>query len=157
MDFRRSQYHYDKVNRNSRADSDCRGPRWNADRALTCAAGTLVVDRPTSASGPSNREFTSTRWHSQIKRSGDQASWIEAGSCKRERVDMFAEMTKSHELRVGDIVFGVDGVQKDEVANTAELFIKLRKTAGETLTLDVIRDGKRMQMKLKTYKMSFRK
>ena len=56
-----------------------------------------------------------------------------------------------------DIVFGVDGVQNDEVANTAELFIKLRKTAGETLTLDVIREGKRMQMKLKTYKMSFRK
>jgi S1-C subfamily serine protease len=51
----------------------------------------------------------------------------------------------------------VDGVQKDEVANTAELFIKLRKTAGETVTLDVIRDGKRMQMKLKSYKMSFRK
>ncbi|MCI0418154.1 MAG: hypothetical protein L0387_09345 [Acidobacteria bacterium] len=76
---------------------------------------------------------------------------------KVRRVDMFAEMTKSHELRAGDIVFGVDGVQRDEVANTAELFIKLRKTAGETVTLDVIRDGKRMQMKLKTYKMSFRK
>src|SRR5262245_31021425 len=76
---------------------------------------------------------------------------------KVKRVDMFAEMTKSHELRVGDIIFGVDGVQRDEVANTAELFIKLRKTAGETVTLDLIRDGKRMQMKLKTYKMSFRK
>lgn len=54
-------------------------------------------------------------------------------------------------------MFAVDGVQRDEVANTAELFIKLRKTAGETVTLEVIRDGKRMQMKLKTYKMSFRK
>ena len=76
---------------------------------------------------------------------------------KVKRVDMFAEMTKSHELRVGDIIFGVDGVQQDEVANTAELFIKLRKPAGETVVLDLIRDGKRMQMKLKTYKMSFRK
>jgi len=76
---------------------------------------------------------------------------------KVKHVDMFAEMTKSHELRLGDIVFGVDGVQRDELANTAELFIKLRKKAGETVTLDVIRDDKRMQMKLKTFRMSFRK
>jgi len=76
---------------------------------------------------------------------------------KVKRVDMFAEMTKSHDLRVGDVVFGVDGVQQDEVANTAELFIKLRKTAGETVTLDVLREGKRMQTTLKTYKMNFRK
>ena len=76
---------------------------------------------------------------------------------KVKHVDMFAEMTKSHELRVGDIVFGVDGVERDAMANTAELFIKLRKTAGETVTLGVIRDGKRIQMPLKTYRMSFRK
>jgi hypothetical protein len=74
-----------------------------------------------------------------------------------KRVDMFAEMTKSHELRVGDIIFGVDGVERDQFANTAELFIKLRKTAGATVTLDLIRDGKRMQTKLKTYRMNFRK
>ena len=74
-----------------------------------------------------------------------------------KRVDWFAEVMKSHELRAGDIVFGVDGVERDEIANTAELFIKLRKTAGETVTLDLIRDGKRMQMKLKTERMNFRK
>ena len=37
-------------------------------------------------------------------------------------------MMKTHELKVGDIIFGVDGVEHDEIANTAELFIKLRKT-----------------------------
>jgi hypothetical protein len=73
------------------------------------------------------------------------------------RVDTFAEMVKSHDLRVGDIIFGVDGMERDEVANTAELFIKLRKKAGETVTLDVIRDGKRTKTQLKTYRMSFRK
>lgn len=72
-------------------------------------------------------------------------------------VDMFAELTKSHQLRVGDIIFGVDGVERDESANTAELFIKLRRAAGDTVTLGVIRDGKRMLMKLKTYRLSFRK
>jgi S1-C subfamily serine protease len=72
-------------------------------------------------------------------------------------VDMFAELTKSHQLRAGDIIFAVDGAERDEAANTAELFIKLRKTAGDTVTLGVIRDGKRIPMKLKTYRLSFRK
>lgn len=74
-----------------------------------------------------------------------------------KRVDMFAEIVKSHELRVGDIIFDVDGVERDDVANTPELFIKLRKKAGDSVTLDVIRDGKRIQTQLKTYRMSFRK
>jgi hypothetical protein len=72
-------------------------------------------------------------------------------------VDTFAQMMKSHSLRVGDIIVGVDGVQRDSLANTAELFIKLRKTAGDTVTLEVIREGKRMQMPLQTFRMSFRK
>ena len=59
--------------------------------------------------------------------------------------------------KVGDIVFAVDGVERDEIANTAELYMRLRKTAGETYTLDVLRDGQRMQMPLKTFRMSFRK
>ncbi len=72
-------------------------------------------------------------------------------------VDSVGEMLGNHELRAGDIVFGVNGVERDEIANTAELFIKLRITAGQTVTLDLIRDGKRMQVQRKTYRMSFRK
>jgi len=69
----------------------------------------------------------------------------------------FAKLMKTHELRVGDIVFGVDGVETDLIANSAELFLKLRKTAGDSVTLDVLRDGKRMKMPLQTARMSFRK
>ena len=69
----------------------------------------------------------------------------------------FAKIRRTHELRVGDIIVGVDGVERDELANTAELFIKLRKNAGETVTLAVIRNGLRTQMPLKTYVLSFRK
>jgi serine protease Do len=72
-------------------------------------------------------------------------------------VDAFADMLKSHGLRVGDIITGVDGVQRDEYANTAEFYIRLRKTAGDAVTLDVIRAGKRIQMPLRTFRMSFRK
>ena len=66
-------------------------------------------------------------------------------------------MLKVHELKAGDVVSAVDGVEQDEVANTPELFIKLRKNAGDTVTLDVIRDGKRMKMPLRTQRMYFRK
>jgi serine protease Do len=73
------------------------------------------------------------------------------------RSDMFAQMMKSHDLKVGDVIFSVDGIERDEIANTAELYIKLRKPAGDVVTLGVIRDGKRMSMKLTTYRLGFRK
>jgi S1-C subfamily serine protease len=72
-------------------------------------------------------------------------------------VDGVADLLNSHELKVGDIVAGVNGVQEDEIANTAELFIRLRTKSGETSKLDVIRDGKHMEMKLTTGRMGFRK
>ncbi|MDQ6665891.1 MAG: PDZ domain-containing protein, partial [Acidobacteriota bacterium] len=74
-----------------------------------------------------------------------------------KHVDGFAQTMNSHDLHVGDVVFAVDGVQRDEFADTAEFYIKLRKTAGESVKLDVIRDGKRIQMPLKSFRMSFRK
>jgi hypothetical protein len=73
------------------------------------------------------------------------------------RIGGFAEMLKVHELKTKDIVYAVDGTERDEVANTPELFIKLRKTAGDTVTVDLIRDGKRMKMPVRTQKMYFRK
>src|SRR5438105_4035393 len=36
----------------------------------------------------------------------------------------FAKMMKTHDLRVGDIIFGVDGVERDELADTADVFLK---------------------------------
>jgi hypothetical protein len=69
----------------------------------------------------------------------------------------FAKIRGAHELKVGDIIVAVDGVERDEFANTADLFIKLRKKAGNSAMLEVIRDGKRVQMKLNTHVLSFRK
>ena len=69
----------------------------------------------------------------------------------------FAEILKLHQLEPGDIVFAVDGVERDAIANTAELFIKLRKNAGDTLMLDLLRDGKRTRMEVKTTSVAYRK
>ncbi len=72
-------------------------------------------------------------------------------------VSDFAKFRKTHDLKVGDIIAAVDGVERDEWANTAELFIKLHTKAGESATLDVIRDGKRIKMPLHSHILSFRK
>jgi len=72
-------------------------------------------------------------------------------------VDSGAALFGSHELKRGDIIVSVDGVTTDEIADTPELYIKLRKTAGVTVGLDVIRDGERSMKLLKTITVSFRK
>jgi hypothetical protein len=74
-----------------------------------------------------------------------------------KHVSELAKALKTHELRVGDVIVAVDGVDRDDLANTAELYIKLRKKAGESAMLDVLREGQRIQMQLNTHILSFRK
>lgn len=72
-------------------------------------------------------------------------------------IDALAEMLLSHELRDGDIIYSVDGETADPVTDRVDMFIKLRKDAGSELTLSVLRDGQRIELPLKTARMSFRK
>lgn len=72
-------------------------------------------------------------------------------------VPEFAKVMKVHELKPGDIIVAVDGVQTDELAHTAELYLKLRKAVGEAVTLEVLRDGQKLKVPLKSVRMSFRK
>jgi hypothetical protein len=72
-------------------------------------------------------------------------------------VDGVAKLLHSHELQAGDVIAGVNGVREDAIANTAELYVRLRTKSGETSMLDVIRDGAHMEIKLTTGRMGFRK
>ena len=72
-------------------------------------------------------------------------------------VPELAKVRKSNELKVGNIIVAVDGVERDDLANTADLYIKLRYSAGDSVTLDVLRDGRRVRMPLHTHSLSFRK
>jgi len=74
-----------------------------------------------------------------------------------KHVGELAKALKTHDLRVGDIIVAVDGVDHDDLANTAELYIKLRKKAGQSVMLDVLREGQRIPMQLNTHILSFRK
>ncbi len=72
-------------------------------------------------------------------------------------VSAMAKALQLHELRTGDIIIAVDGKSKDDLADTPELFIRLRTKAGDSAQLDLIRDGQPVKMELKTSRMSFRK
>ena len=72
-------------------------------------------------------------------------------------VSEIAKTLKSHELKVGDIVYGVNGVESDEFAFTADVYIKLHTTPGDTITVNVLRDGKKFDSQLRSFRMSFRK
>ena len=78
-------------------------------------------------------------------------------ACKVTRVDSFAITMKSHSLLVGDIVYAVNGLDHDEFAHTAELYMKLYMTPGDTAKLDVLRGESRIQSTLLSYRLSFRK
>jgi serine protease Do len=151
------QYRYDKVNR--RADKiqitvDRSGqsvdlavalpPRWwwtnLTFRQSSVEPRPYFEDRPLTDEEKRKQGLKPDSFASQVK-----------------YVAEFSRIMKTHELKVGDVIAAVDGVDHDEFANTAELFIKLRKVPGDSVTLDVIRDGKRLQMPLKTYRMNFRK
>ncbi len=69
----------------------------------------------------------------------------------------FAKVRQTHDLHLDDIIVAVNGVERDEFANTAELYLKLHTKAGDSASLDVLRDGKRITLPIKTYVLSFRK
>ena len=78
-------------------------------------------------------------------------------ACEVTRLDSFGTMMKSHELKVGDVIYAVNGVERDEYAHTAELFMKLHLTPGEIAKLGVLRGSQRLQSNLTSYRLSFRK
>lgn len=72
-------------------------------------------------------------------------------------VHRYAWRANLHSLRVDDITYSVDGVQTDEVADSTELFIKLRKRSGDTVKVGVLRDGEKHEFQVRTKRYRFRK
>jgi hypothetical protein len=82
---------------------------------------------------------------------------LEGFASRVRYVSEFAKIRKTHDLRIGDVIVAVNGVEVDEFAFTAEVYLKLHTKAGESAKLEVIRDGKRIAMPLQTHVLSFRK
>jgi hypothetical protein len=66
-------------------------------------------------------------------------------------------ITATPPLKRGDIVYAVEDVFEDEIADTPELHIKLRYRAGSTVKLHVLRDQERFNSELTTERHNFRK
>jgi S1-C subfamily serine protease len=60
-------------------------------------------------------------------------------------------------LKPGDIITGVEGVQESRLTQNVERYIKLTKKAGDTITLDLLRDGKPTQIKQNSFRLFYRK
>lgn len=71
----------------------------------------------------------------------------------KERGQRFAQPP----LKLGDIIYGVEGVLEDELADTPELHIKLRHRAGSKLKLNVLRGEEKFISELATERQNFRK
>ena len=97
-------------------------------------------DRPLSADEKAKFDLKADGFASQVKYVSDMA-----------------KIRETHDLRVGDVIVAVDGIDHDEFANTAELYLKLHTRAGDSAKLEVIRDGKRITLPIHTYVLSFRK
>jgi serine protease Do len=151
------QYRYDKVDRRAKTlaitvDRDGRSvelsvqlpPRWwwtdLRFRQSSVDPRLDFEDRPLTAEEKQKLGVAPDGFASQVK-----------------YVSEFAKVRKTHDLRTGDVIVAVDGVERDEFANTAELFLKLHTKAGESAKLEVIRDGQRITMPLRTQVLSFRK
>ncbi len=72
-------------------------------------------------------------------------------------VDPGAQPLRIHTLKEGDIIYSVDGVEKDAFAKDVVLYMQLNTIAGKDVTLGVIRDGQRIEEIIHTERQHFRK
>lgn len=151
------QYEYDKVNR------DAAETHWSVDRGGEKLDLTIPLPPRFWLTNLVFRHWTiepRPYFRSKELTAAEKAGLglPEKGFASRVfYVDGVADLLGSHQLKVGDIVAGVNGVEEDEIANTAELYVRLRTKSGETSTLDVIRGGEHVELKLTTGRMGFRK
>lgn len=66
-------------------------------------------------------------------------------------------MYEAHELKVGDMITAVNGIQTNHLTQDLSTHIKLSHRAGDTVQLSIIREGAEMTLPLTTGRLSFRK
>jgi len=150
------QYHYDKL------DRDADGLRMTVERGRKATELTVELPMRWWFTDLSYRQWSMeprVPFRSQALTEAEkrELGLEPAGFASQVKgVDNFVT-SGSHEIEEGDIIFSIDGRETDEVANTAELFIKLRIKAGETVRLSLLRGGEKVETELQTMRVSFRK
>ena len=90
-----------------------------------------------------------------LYRSGGGELW--RATIQQIEIDPANKALAVHDLKKGDIVYAVNGVESDALTSNFEAYMKLTAVAGEKLRLELIRDGERIEMEVATYRESFRK
>ena len=72
-------------------------------------------------------------------------------------VDPGAQPLRIHTLKERDIIYSVDGVEKDPFAKDVVLYMQLNTIAGKDVKLGVIRDGQKIEEIIHTERQYFRK
>ena len=73
------------------------------------------------------------------------------------KVETGAQVYNLHQLHAGDIIYSVNGVEADDFTQNLEIYIKLNVQAGEAFMVKLLRDGQKMDMRIRTYREHFRK
>lgn len=73
------------------------------------------------------------------------------------KVETGAQVYNLHQLKRGDVIYSVDGVEVDDFTQNLEIYIKLNVEAGKAFMVKLLRDGQKMDMRVRTYREHFRK
>ena len=78
-------------------------------------------------------------------------------ACEVTRVNRRAEVLELHDLRPGDVIYSVDGVEADPAIFDCLVYLRLNVSAGDEVGLGVLRDGVRTEVTARTHRQRFRK
>ena len=81
----------------------------------------------------------------------------EGFACEVTRVNPRADVLKLHDLRPGDVIYSVDGVEADPPIFDCLVYLRLNVSAGDDVDLGVLRDGVRTEVTARTHRQRFRK
>ncbi len=78
-------------------------------------------------------------------------------ACEVTRVNPRATVLELHEIKAGDVIYAVDGIEADPPIDDCLLYLRLNVTAGSDTRLGVVRDGVRLDVTAGTQRQLYRK
>ena len=81
----------------------------------------------------------------------------EGFACEVTRVNPRAGVLELHDLRPGDVIYSVDGVEAAPPVSDCLVHLRLNVSAGDEVDLGVLRDGVRTEVTIRTHRQRFRK
>ena len=78
-------------------------------------------------------------------------------ACEVTRVNPRATVLKLHDIEPGDVIYAIDGVESHPEVSDCLLYLRLNVTAGDEITVGLIRAGVRVDANVRTHRQLYRK